>query len=476
MITHPTEKESLVCHRHEERGYAECVSERFVGIEVRETGHGIAKGRAIDNAHSQTLKGDGTDVVDMVTRAAAPQRFVWAAGFSENPNLREAVDEASKPLRDALQGKAPDLVVAFASHLLAEDYEEIPSVVTEALSPRVLLGTTGAGVIGTGREAEHRPALSLAGGLLPSVNLAPFRLTAADLTELDISPRKWSEFLGAPADEDLRFLLFAHPFTIQADELVTALDQAFPRGRVVGGLSSGGGSPDTMALFMGNHSYPEGVVGVALWGDIEFDVIVAQGCRPVGPNLRVTRAFGPDIFELDGEPALSRVMGILGALPEEDRQLARHSLFVGVAMEAHEKEGERGYDGGYLIRNIVGADPGSNVLRVGHMFHEGQTIRLQLRDAETARGELTSLLERYKPSAPSPSGAAAFLFSCTGRGVNLYGQEGHDSRLLLDSVGSMPLAGFFCNGEIGPVGEVTYVHGYTSSIGILRPKAESSPR
>ncbi len=411
----------------------------------------------------------------MVTRGAARQRFVWASGFSENPDLRGAVEEASRPLQDALQGKTPDLVVAFASHLLAEDYEEIASAVAEALSPRVLLGTTGAGVLGAGREAEHRPALSLAGGLLPGVELAPFRLTAEGLTELDISPRRWSEFLGTPAGEDPRFLLFVHPFTIQADELVTALDQAFPRGRVVGGLSSGGGSPDTIALFMGNHSFTEGVVGVALWGDIDFDIIVAQGCRPIGPNLRVTRAFGPDIFELDGEPALSRVMGILRTLPEEDRDLAKHSLFVGVAMEAHEKEGERGYDGGYLIRNIMGADPGSNVVRVGHMFHQGQTVRLQLRDSETARDELASLLGRYRPLAPSPSEAAAFLFSCTGRGVNLYGQEGHDSRLLLENLGSLPLAGFFCNGEIGPVGEVTYVHGYTSSIGILRPRSGSSP-
>lgn len=290
---------------------------------------------------------------------------------------------------------------------------------------------------------------------------------------MDISPRRWSEFIGVPSEEDLRFLLFAHPFTIQPDELVTALDQAFPHGRLVGGLSSGGGSPDTMALFMGNHSYAEGVVGVAFWGDLEFDVIVAQGCRPVGPNLKVTRAVGPDIHELDGEPALSRILAVLGALPEEDKRLAQHSLFIGVAMEAHEKEGENAYDGGYLIRNIMGADPGTNAVRVGHMFHQGQTIRLQLRDAETARAELTSLLQRYKSLAPSLSGAAAFLFSCTGRGVNLYGHEGHDSRLLLDTIGSLPLAGFFCNGEIGPVGEVTYVHGYTSSIGVLRPKAES---
>ncbi len=154
-------------------------------------------------------------------------------------------------------------------------------------------------------------------------------------------------------------------------------------------------------------------------------------------------------------------------------ELARHSLFVGVAMEAHEKEGEKTYDGGYLVRNILGADHASNVLRVGHTFHEGQMVRLQLREARTARDELTSLLSEYKPVAPTPSDAAALLFSCTGRGVHLYGFEGHDSGLILDALGPIPMGGFFCNGEIGPVGEITYVHGYTSSLGVIRPKSRA---
>lgn len=101
----------------------------------------------------------------MATKTAASQGFVWAAGFSENPHLDRAVEEASEPLREALQGDLPDLVVVFVSHMLAEDYEEVASAVAEVLSPRVLLGTTGAGVIGAGEEAEHRPAISLAGGV-----------------------------------------------------------------------------------------------------------------------------------------------------------------------------------------------------------------------------------------------------------------------------------------------------------------------
>jgi small ligand-binding sensory domain FIST len=81
------------------------------------------------------------------------------------------------------------------------------------------------------------------------------------------------------------------------------------------------------------------------------------------------------------------------------------------------------------------------------------------------------MLERYsKARAGGPAPAAAFMFQCNGRGTNLFGSEGHDAAAFERALGRLPLAGFFCNGEIGPVGEVTYLHGYTSSIGILRPK------
>jgi small ligand-binding sensory domain FIST len=34
-------------------------------------------------------------------------------------------------------------------------------------------------------------------------------------------------------------------------------------------------------------------------------------------------------------------------------------------------------------------------------------------------------------------------------------------------LGPHPSAGFFCNGEIGPVGGSNFLHGYTASIGLI---------
>jgi small ligand-binding sensory domain FIST len=129
------------------------------------------------------------------------------------------------------------------------------------------------------------------------------------------------------------------------------------------------------------------------------------------------------------------------------------------------------YDGGYLVRNLMGANPQAGVVRVGHAFHEGQTIRLQVRDAKTAELELTRMLAEYRGRVSEHGHAAAFMFQCNGRGTNLFGAEGHDARIFREGLGDMPLAGFFCNGEIGPVGDQTFLHGYTSAFAVVRPGA-----
>ncbi len=395
--------------------------------------------------------------------------FRWASGFSEGTDLAGAVSEACGEVEKALGGATADLAVLFVSAGFSGQYEEAARLVFARLRPRALVGTTGMGVIGVGREVEERPAVSVSAGALPGVHLAPFRVDAKKVEELDVSPANWSSFLDTPMQDDVHFLLFAHPFSTPIDDLVGALDQAYPAGRKVGGLASGANTPESMAVFLGQDTYFYGAVGCAIWGDIAFDVIVAQGCRPVGPQLKVTKAAGTRLFELDGERALDRVMAVLNSIPEEERILARRTVFVGVAMEAHEKEGDAPYDGGYLVRNIVGGDPQTGAIQVGHMLREGQTVRLQVRDAGTADQELKAMLDRYGQSrAGGP--AAAFMFQCNGRGTNLFGREGHDAQAFERALGGLPLAGFFCNGEIGPVGEVTYLHGYTSSIGILRPK------
>ena len=66
---------------------------------------------------------------------------------------------------------------------------------------------------------------------------------------------------------------------------------------------------------------------------------------------------------------------------------------------------------------------------------------------------------------------AALVFSCNGRGRTFFGEPHCDIGTLQAALGGgVPAAGFFCAGELGPVGEKNYVHGHTASIAIVRPR------
>ena len=46
----------------------------------------------------------------------------------------------------------------------------------------------------------------------------------------------------------------------------------------------------------------------------------------------------------------------------------------------------------------------------------------------------------------------------------------HDSRAFHAQFPGVALGGFFCSGEIGPVGGATRLHGFTSSFGLFMPR------
>jgi small ligand-binding sensory domain FIST len=70
------------------------------------------------------------------------------------------------------------------------------------------------------------------------------------------------------------------------------------------------------------------------------------------------------------------------------------------------------------------------------------------------------------------------LMACLGRGQGLFGAPNGDVNLGRSVMPDLPMAGAFCNGEIGPVAGTTHLHGYTACWGLLRyaPGSSSSNR
>ena len=391
----------------------------------------------------------------------------WVSAVSEHRFLKYAVAECAGEIKAALGDETPDLVVAFVSVHHAARYEELPGLVHELLGDCVLVGCSGGGVIGAGREVESRPGFSLTGAVLPDTNVAPFHVADADLPDGDAPPSTWEDLIRVTSADEPQFLLLSDPFSVRGEHLLMGFDYAFPGSVKIGGLASGGQQPGSNALYLGNHTYDSGAVGVALYGNVAIDTIVAQGCRPIGERMHITSCEGNMLMELEGRSTFDVLREIFQELSERDKQLAQHSLFLGVVMDELNDDPKLG---DFLIRNIMGVDARRGALAIGELLKEGQTVQFHLRDSETSSHDLNAMLTQYGADGLQTSGTGALLFQCLGRGEYLYGRPDHDTDMFRDKVGDIPLTGFFCNGEIGQVAGSTYLHGYTSSFGIFRPK------
>lgn len=390
----------------------------------------------------------------------------WASAISELPDLDGALSECADAIRRQL-GEPPQLAVAFVSPHYQPGYGRVGPRLRELLDAGHIFGCSGGGIIGAGMEVEQRPALSVTAAALPGVNVTPFHLGGDSLPDLDAGPDAWQDLLGVAESDDPQFVLLADPFSFPAQNLIMGLDFAFPRAAKIGGLASGAQRPGDNALFLNAATYDTGAIGLALRGNILVDTVVAQGCRPIGQPMRITASRRNILGELDGHPPVAVLQNPYRSMPERDRQLMSHSLFLGVVMdELLDQPGP----GDFLIRNVVGMDQRTGSLSIGEMLKEGQLVQFHLRDADTSAQDLTIVLERYAVENRENRVPGALLFSCLGRGQYLYGRPNHDTDVFRDKLGQVPLGGFFCNGEIGPVGGTTFLHGYTSSFGLFRSR------
>ena len=389
----------------------------------------------------------------------------WATAVSRSMAFEDAVAECAAGIREQLGPGGISLAAVFVTPQFAGHYGRVPEVIGRHLSPDTLFGCSAGGVIGGGQEVEQLPAVSVTAARLPGVELRKFHLTGG-LPDLDGPPDAWESLVGVRREDEPQFVVLADPFSSDPEALLSGLDYAFPGAPKIGGLASGAGSPGLGALFLDDAVYTGGTIGLSLSGDVAIDTVVAQGCRPVGDLLQVTRAKQNILYELDGRPAFEVLEGLVAGLDGKDRKLATTSLFIGVVMDEFEEEPGAG---DFLIRNLIGIDPRSGAIAVGERLTEGTRVRFHLRDADASAEDLHAVLTGYGRSAPGEV-SGALLFSCLGRGEGLYGEPNFDTGVFHEHLEDVPVGGFFCNGEIGPVGGATFLHGYTSSFGLFRPR------
>jgi small ligand-binding sensory domain FIST len=240
-------------------------------------------------------------------------------------------------------------------------------------------------------------------------------------------------------------VVHADPQNARVPALVQELCEALEGGFLVGGLTSSRGPHWQIA----DEASSGGLSGVLFAPEVAVTTALTQGCTPLGPKREISECQGNVIARIDNRPALEVMNEDIGEVLARD--LARAAGYIFVARPI------RGSDtGDYLVRNLLGVDTRNGLIAIGDYVQAGDPIMFCRRDSRTARDDQLRMLRDIRTRVSGQPRGAVY-YSCMGRGQHMFGANSEELKLIQQELGDVPLAGFFCNGEISH----NRVYGYT---------------
>jgi small ligand-binding sensory domain FIST len=327
----------------------------------------------------------------------------------------------------------------------------------------LLVGCSSQGLIAGGEELEEHGGVVLGLYALPEAQLRAFHFTQRQVEEAS-GPGYWRRETGIDPEHTNGWLAFLDPFHMDGEAWLRTWNEAYAPLPVMGGLASGEFSEQLTQVYLTGDVHEEGGIAISVGGAVKLAGVTSQGCTPIGETWTLTKVDQNVIREIGNRPAYEVLAETFSRLPAEEQSKARGNLFLGLVVNEYLEEFHRG---DFLIRNLLGADPRSGSVVVGAFPRPGQTVQFQRRSAAAATEDLRELLQRAHEQLAPGSVLGGCLCSCNGRGQALFGAPNHDAAMVQESFGPLGLAGFFCNGEIGPIGEKNFLHGYTASLALF---------
>ncbi len=372
----------------------------------------------------------------------------------------------ARRLRARLPAKEVSLGLVFMSPKFFPHAAQVLEILRVHARIPLLAGCSGGGLVANAEELESAGGLVLALYSLPGAKLKAVRFSQEQVEAAD-GENFWAAETGVTKDEVNGWLAFIDPFHLNAELWLQSWNQNYFQIPVYGGLASGNFPEPLTQVYLDGEVFEDGGVAVAVGGDVTLAGVISQGCTPIGEAWTLTRVEQNLIRHIGNRPAYAVLSETVQQLSAEEQRKVQGNLHIGLVVNEYLETFQRG---DFLVRNLLGGDPNSGVLQVGALPRTGQTIQFQRRDAAAASEDLNELLARARKNLADTEIYGGCLFCCNGRGRNLFGRTSHDAKLVQAHFGPTGLAGFFCNGEIGPVGEKNFLHGFTASIALFVKK------
>jgi small ligand-binding sensory domain FIST len=387
----------------------------------------------------------------------------WQGGFDEAGLQRWAED-----LFRRLAAPKVSLGLVFLSPRFTQHAAAVLEVLRVHARIPLLVGCSGASLVAGTEEIEEQPGISLGLYHLPGADLNAAHFSQREV-EQDGDAAFWHTHTGVLPGQTHGWLVFADPFQMDCESWMRQWNQAYPGLPVVGGLASGDPGEQSTELYLNGEVFEEGAVALSVGGSVVLASVVSQGCTPIGETWTLTRVERNLIHGIANRRAYDVLADTWNELSDTDKKKTQGNLFIGLVINEYLDDFHRG---DFLIRNLLGADPASGIVAVGAFPRLGQTIQFQRRDAAAATEDMRELLARARRDYAGVTIYGGCLCCCNGRGRSLFGESSHDTRMIQRELGPMGLAGFFCNGEIGPVGKRSFLHGFTASLALFVERAE----
>ena len=373
----------------------------------------------------------------------------------------------ARRLRARLPAKAVSLGLVFMSPKFFPQAETILEILRLHAQIPLLVGCSGGGLVANSEELENTNGLVLALYSLPGAKLKAIRFTQEQVEAAD-GENFWPVETGLAPDKVNGWLAFVDPFHLDGEKWLRSWNQNYSGVPVYGGLASGNFPEPHAQVYLNGEVFEDGGVAIAVGGEVTLAGVISQGCTPIGEAWTLTRVEQNLIRNIANRPAYTVLTETVQSLPAEEQRKVQGNLHIGLVVNEYLEDFHRG---DFLVRNLLGGDPNSGVLAVGALPRPGQTIQFQRRDAAAASEDLNDLLAREKSRLADMEIYGGCLFCCNGRGKNLFGRPSHDAELVQVHFGPTGIAGFFCNGEIGPIGDKNFLHGFTASLALFVKKS-----
>ncbi|MBC8096352.1 MAG: FIST C-terminal domain-containing protein [Akkermansiaceae bacterium] len=385
----------------------------------------------------------------------------WPGDFDEAGLKKWAED-----LRAQLQAPQVDLGLVFMAPRFFSHAPQILEILRVHARVPLLVGCSSQGLIIGAEEREENAGLTLGLYTLPGADLQAFHFTQEQVDEAN-GPGYWRLETSIEPDQTNGWLAFIDPFHLDSESWLRGWNEAYAPLPVMGGLASGDFTEQRTQVYLNGDVFEEGGVAISIGGAVRLASVISQGCTPIGDTWTLTKVNDNIIHEIGNRPAYEVLAETFGKLTPDEQKVARGNLFIGLVVNEYLEDFHRG---DFLIRNLLGADPKSGSIAVGAFPRLGQTVQFQRRSAAAAMEDMEELLDRAGKKLDRAVVYGGCLCSCNGRGENLFGRPNHDARSVQDQFGPIGLTGFFCNGEIGPIGEKSFLHGFTASLALFVKK------